>query len=493
MTQYLLYPPVIYNFLKARVFYLKNSNFRLTVGHGKCGVAIIRVSGPQSLSALRLLTNTSIANNSPKPIRPRYASLRSIYYPNSDEIIDNGLVLWFPGPNSFTGEDCCEFQVHGGVAVVTAICNALNSVAGVRPALAGEFTRRAFRSNKLDLSEAEGIADLIHAETEIQRKQALLQANGVFSAVYNEWCQQLYRAVGSLEAYIDFAEDENIEPETMDNVQNEVAELTKKMNRFLRDSRKGEMRKNGVRSVILGEPNVGKSSFMNFICEKPISIISNIEGTTRDVIECSFNIGGFPVIIADTAGLRHHTSDPIEKEGITRAKNYASEADLIILIVEAKALTEYKRNSKQFVGDILRKLGVANDKEMIVIANKSDQIDNTSNDIENDADVIYVSCTEKTGIDQALSKIEHSLKKLTDCDTMAISLSAPNDRHRQFLSKSLECLQDFQMYTKENDFDYSLAALHLREAMHQLQSIAGRTMDNEKMYDFIFKQFCIGK
>lgn len=473
----------------------------MIVGHGKCGVAIIRVSGPQSQSALQLLTNSAgskCANKQLKTIRPRYASLRSIYYPNTEEVIDNGLVLWFPGPNSFTGEDCCEFQVHGGIAVVTAICNALNSVAGVRPAIAGEFTRRAFRSNKLDLSEVEGIADLIHAETEIQRKQALLQANGVFSAVYNEWCQQLYRAVGSLEAYIDFAEDDNIEPETMVNVQNEVAKLAEKINRFLRDSRKGEMRKNGVRTVILGEPNVGKSSFMNFICEKPISIISNIEGTTRDIIECSFNIGGFPVVIADTAGLRDHTSDPIEKEGISRAKNYASEADLIILIVEAKAFANYKGNHKQFVVNHLTKLGVANDKmiigkEMIVVANKSDLIDDKHRDIEDNADVVYISCTENIGIDQALSKIQHSLEKLTDCDTMAMSLNAPNDRHRQFLSKSLENLRDFQMYTKENEFDYSLAALHLREAMHQLQSIAGRTMDNEKMYDFIFKQFCIGK
>lgn len=465
---------------------------------------MVRVSGPETRTALQLLTKSQPMNDNAttnkqiKGIRPRFASLRRLYYPNTDELIDKGLVLWFPGPNSFTGEDCCEFQVHGGIAVVTAICNALNSVHGVRPALAGEFTRRAFRSNKLDLTEIEGIADLIHAETEIQRKQALLQASGVFSTVYNEWCQQLLRAVACLEAYIDFAEDENIEPETMDHVKNDVNSLAHQIERFLQDSRKGEMRKNGVRTVILGEPNVGKSSFMNFICEKPISIISNIEGTTRDVIECSFNIAGFPVIIADTAGLRHHTTDPIEQEGIIRARNYASEADLIILIVEAKEFVEYTSNGDDFIRVHLAKLGIVNDdaimgKEMIIIANKCDQIGNDASESRHRTDIAFVSCTEKRGIEQALEKIQQSLQKLTDCDTTSMSLNAPNDRHRQYLHKSLEHLNDYQAYTKQDLFDYSLAALHLREAMHQLQSIAGRTMDNEKMYDFIFKQFCIGK
>lgn len=464
------------------------------------------MSGPDTRKALQLLTKVeplhghAAANGRSIGIRPRYASLRRLYYPNTDEMIDKGLVLWFPGPNSFTGEDCCEFQVHGGIAVVTAICNALNGVDGVRPALAGEFTRRAFRANKLDLSEIEGLADLIHAETEIQRKQALLQASGVFSTVYNSWCQQLLRAIACLEAYIDFAEDENIEPETMDHVQRDVLGLIREIEQFLRDSRKGEMRKNGVRTVILGEPNVGKSSFMNAICEKPISIISSIEGTTRDVIECSFNIAGYPVVFADTAGLRQHTTDPIEREGIIRAKNFAAEADLVILLVEASRLVESDGNRHEFIQKHLVKLGFADDsaivtaKEMVVIANKSDLLaGHVSADTGLESNVAFVSCTENSGVDQALNKIQHSLRKLTDCDMDSMSLNAPNDRHRHHLSKSLQNLNAYTAYTAAPEFDFALAALYLREAMHQLQSIAARTLDNDKVYDVIFKQFCIGK
>lgn len=474
-------------------------------GHGKCGVAVVRVSGPQTRQALQLLTKVEplhanpTANDRPTGIRPRYATLRRLYYPNTDELIDKGLVLWFPGPNSFTGEDCCEFQVHGGIAVVTAICNALNSVNGIRPAVAGEFTRRAFREDKLDLSEIEGLADLIHAETEIQRKQALLQATGVFSTVYNEWCQQLLRAIAWLEAYIDFSEDENIEPETMDWVQNEVVGLIERIERFLRDSRKGEMRKNGVRTVILGEPNVGKSSFMNVMCEKPISIISSIEGTTRDVIECSFNVAGYPVVFADTAGLRHHTIDPIEQEGIARAKSYAAEADLVILLIEASQLVQFDGSSKEFIERHLVKLGFGDDasilaaKEMVVIANKSDLVSETESGRASEANVTFVSCTEKLGVDIALNKIQHALRTLTDSDMSSMSLNAPNDRHRQHLAKSLEYLNDFRAYTAVAEFDFALAALQLREAMRELQSIAARTLDNERVYDVIFKQFCIGK
>lgn len=467
---------------------------------------MIRVSGPETQKALQLLTKSQpvdvneeeTVNKIKNAIKPRYATLRRLYYPNTNELIDKGLVLWFPHPHSFTGEDCCEFQVHGGVAVVTAICNALNSINGLRPALAGEFTRRAFRSNKLDLSEVEGIADLIHAETEIQRKQALIQANGILSHVYNDWRQRLLRAVACLEAYIDFAEDENIEPETMNNVQNDVDQLVDDLIRYLKDSRKGEMRRNGVKTVILGEPNVGKSSFMNYICQKPISIISSIEGTTRDVVECSFNIAGFPVVIADTAGLRHHTSDPIEQEGIIRARNYASDADLIILLVEANEFLKSNLSLKEFVREHLIKIGIAHEenisqKEMIVIANKSDLIDKIIENRIPNVDIAFVSCTQNNGIEFALQKIEKSLQKLTDCDETTMTLNAPNDRHRQFLSKCLDHLNDFKTFTHNDDFDYSIAALHLREAMHQLENISGRTVDNEKIYDFIFKQFCIGK
>lgn len=273
------------------------------LGFGKCGVAVIRVSGPQTVTAIRLLTGADAIRNVQQPARsaihPRFATLRRFHHPNNQELIDRGLVLWFPMPSSFTGEDCCEFHVHGSLAVIAALSDALNGIDGIRPAQPGEFTRRAFWSNKLDLTEVEGLADLIHAETEIQRKQALLQANGTLSKIYNDWRQRLLRSVAHLEAYIDFSEDENIEADTIERVQKDVVKLMCDIHRFLYDGRRGEMRRHGVKTVILGEPNVGKSSFMNHICRKPISIVASVAGTTRDIVETSFNVGGYPVRVYD--------------------------------------------------------------------------------------------------------------------------------------------------------------------------------------------------
>lgn len=429
-------------------------------------------------------------------MRPRFASLRELWHPKTDDLIDKGLVLWFPGPNSFTGEDCCEFQVHGGTAVVSSICDALVNIEGCRPALAGEFAKRAFRSNKLDLIEVEGLADLIHAETEIQRKQALLQTGGALSKLYAEWRKILLRAVACFEAYIDFAEDENIEPETINLVQNDVDQLITEMNRYLNDSRKGEMRRNGIKTAILGKPNVGKSSFMNHICQKPISIVASIEGTTRDIVESSFNIAGFPVIIADTAGLRNHTTDPIEKEGIHRARVYASQADLIILIIELNNLLETNLNIHEFKRLYLQEMGISEDnnilqKEMIVIANKCDLLNYLPTKYVDD--VVCISCTENKGIENALQKIEETLRKLTDWNPSGLMQVPPNERHRQFLIKSLQHLHDFKTFSSQNGFDFPIAAVYLRESLHQLENISGNKIDSEEIYDFIFKQFCIGK
>lgn len=457
---------------------------------------MIRVSGPNTKHAFTLLRKPGTAS---KEIRPRYATLRKIWHPKTNELIDKGIVLWFPAPHSFTGEDCCEFQVHGSPAVVSAICDALNSFDGFRPALAGEFAKRAFRTNKLDLIEIEGLADLIHAETDVQRKQALLQADGALSKVYEKWRERLVRAVACFEAYIDFAEDENIEPETIDRVHNDANRLIDEIERFLSDSRIGEMRRNGIKMAILGEPNVGKSSFMNHICQKPISIVASIEGTTRDIVESTFNIAGFPVIIADTAGLRNQTNDPIEMEGISRAKQYAAQADLIILLVEVNQLLNSNQNLDEFKRKHLIQMGITEEsdifkKELIFIANKLDLIEgDCKSRLSNSNDIAFVSCTQNHGIDMALNKIEQTLRQLTDFDGDKLVQVPPNQRHRQFLEKSLKHLKDFRQYSDVNDFDFSIAAVYLRESLHQLDNIAGKTVDNEEMYDFIFKQFCIGK
>lgn len=362
----------------------------------------------------------------------------------------------------------------------------------------GEFAKRAFRSNKLDLIEIEGIADLIHAETDIQRKQALLQSDGALGQLYTAWRETLLRAVSSFEAYIDFAEDENIDAETIDHVQNDVKQLIVEMDEFLGDSRIGEMRRTGVKLAIIGEPNAGKSSFMNTICQKPISIVAAIEGTTRDIVESSFNIAGFPIILADTAGLRNKTMDPIESEGIQRAKNYASDADLIILIVDVEKFLNAQVSVGQFKRQQLIQMGITEDnaiwqKEFLIIANKCDLIEIDVDKKSYEDEITFISCKNSTGIDVAVNKIEFALRKLTNCDATAMKQVPPNQRHRLFLEKSVQNLRQFQQCSRVDGFDFSIAAAFLRESLYQLEHISGKSIDNEEMYDFIFKQFCIGK
>lgn len=341
------------------------------------------------------------------------------------------------------------------------------------------------------------MADLIHAETDIQRKQALLQADGTLGQRYAAWREILLRAVSSFEAYIDFAEDENIEAETIDHLQNDVDQLIVEMNEFLSDSRIGEMRRTGIKMAIIGEPNAGKSSFMNHICQKPISIVAPIEGTTRDIVESSFNIAGFPVILADTAGLRNETTDPIEHEGIQRAKQYASNADLIILIVDVKKFIDANMSVDQFKQMQLMQMGIMEDtaiwqKECIIIANKCDLIKNE--DIKSyENEIIFISCLQNQGINFAVNEIERALRILTDCDDVRLKQVPPNQRHRLFLEKSLQNLHQFQQCSRADGFDFSIAAVYLRESLHQLDNISGKMIDNEEMYDFIFRQFCIGK
>lgn len=359
-------------------------------------------------------------HNGKGSIKARFAHLKNFYHPTTNELIDRGLLLWFPKPNSFTGEDCCEFQVHGGPAIVSAMYSALNTIESVRPANPGEFTKRAFWSNKLDLTEVEGLADLIHAETEMQRKQALLQANGSLSKLYSHWRSKILKLIAHVEAYIDFGEDEDIEPDTLVKVHQTVHELITEIKDFLKDARQGQMRQYGVKLVILGEPNVGKSSFMNHICREPISIVANVAGTTRDLIEKPFNIAGYPVLIADTAGLRTHSKDPIESEGILRATNYARSADFVILMIDATKLHASGYDLNQYKQEYLKQIGldgkdVILEKKMILIVNKIDLLKNEGKSVNltnNSNELVWISCKDEVGIREAMEAIEQHLVEL---------------------------------------------------------------------------------
>lgn len=298
----------------------------LATGAGRAGIAVIRLSGPAAGATLSALT----ARDLPKP---RMATREAFCDPRTGVSLDDGLALWFPGPHSFTGEDVVELHIHGGPAVIAAVVDAALSQPGVRPAEPGEYTRRAFENGKLDLAEAEGLADLVDAETEGQRRQALRQRRGALSAVYEGWRAKLIEAAALIEAEIDFP-DEDLPGALAQRAGPILQALADDMGHHLDDAHRGERIRDGFRIAIIGPPNAGKSSLLNALAQREAAIVSDIPGTTRDVVEVRLVLAGFPVWIADTAGLRE-AADAIEAEGVRRALARAEEADLRILAVES--------------------------------------------------------------------------------------------------------------------------------------------------------------
>ncbi|XP_055850874.1 tRNA modification GTPase GTPBP3, mitochondrial [Episyrphus balteatus] len=467
--------------------------FNLSSGYGKCGVSVIRVSGPQTRDTLRAIVSKNFV---PKD---RYATLRSLYHPVTNEMIDKGLVIWFPGPNSFTGEDSCEFQVHGSLAVVEAMFDALGSIPGLRLSQPGEFTKRSFFAGKLDLTEVEGLADLIHAETEAQRKQALLQSTGSLSKVYKNWRERLIKCVAHMEAYIDFAEDENIEDDLLEKLKTELLSLRENIQNHLNDHRQGEILRHGVRTTIIGAPNVGKSSFLNLMCQRKVSIVTPIAGTTRDVIESFHNICGYPVLFADTAGLRTLTDDVVEKEGISRAKDRIGKSDLLLLIVDATELSKRKITNKAFFEGFkeqyLKELGITTDllseTSLLVILNKVDLI--SSEDLEKlkNLDVALVSCLT-TKMENLFQKMEDKLKYICSQPT-ADNPRLTNSRYRQELISCSNYITVFlDNYTTNPNQDLAIAAQTLRKAVKCIEKITGN-VSTDDILDVVFRDFCIGK
>lgn len=475
-----------------RNFAQAHTVYALSSGQGKCGVAVIRVSGSSAADALKSIINTS---SLPKP---RYAHLKNIKHPTSKETLDQGLVLWFPGPKSFTGEDCFELQVHGGLAVVTAVLNALGTLPNLRLAKPGEFTKRAFFNGKMDLTEVEGLADLIHAETEAQRKQALLQAHGYLSKIYNNWKDSLVKCVAHIEAYIDFDETDTLELDIVKQVTKDVVKLKEELERHLKDGRKGERLRSGVKTVILGEPNVGKSSLLNALSRKPAAIVTSIAGTTRDVLEVTLDVGGYPIILTDTAGLRFDTTDVIEKEGINRALLSYETADLVIVMLDSKKFVDWcrenkKQNPKEFFEHSLKNIllnGISN-KEHVVVFNKTDLIETSVScfkSIEND--FIPISCKTEDGFTLLVDTLTNKLKNLCGIPTEHISMNQA--RHKQHVTDCLNKLNDFLNAQNSVNCDTVLLAEHLRLALKHLGRLTG-AVTSEQLLDVIFKDFCIGK
>lgn len=434
--------------------------FALSSAPGRAGVAVIRLSGPAAGSALSALTG--------RPLPPaRQATLAALVDPRSDDLLDRALVLHFPGPASFTGEDVVELHVHGGRAVVDSVFDALVAMPGLRLAEPGEFTRRAFENGKLDLTEAEGIADLVDAETRAQQRQALRQMDGVLGRLYDGWRDRLSRALAHIEADLDFP-DEDLPEGVAEQVRPELALLIAEIGRHLDDNRRGERLRSGVQIAILGPPNAGKSSLLNALARRDAAIVSERAGTTRDVIEVHLDLGGYPVIVADTAGLRR-ASDEIEDEGIRRARARAEQADVKILLFDALDWPELDPEVT----------GLA-DGDSLTVLNKLD----LRPDLDLPDGLIGVSVRTGEGMGHLLGRLE---ELVADRLGGGGAPSLTRLRHRQALEECREAL-----LRAEGAPLPELVAEDVRLALRALGRITGK-VDVEDLLDIVFRDFCIGK
>jgi tRNA modification GTPase len=440
--------------------------YALSTGPGVSGIAIIRISGNETTNVIKLLTK----KNLPKP---RVATLRKFNKINSSELIDEGILLWFPAPESYTGEDMAEIHVHGSKAVIDALHTSISNVENCRLAEPGEFTKLAFQNGKINLLKAESIADLISSETEIQRQQAIKIMNGKSADQFNFLREKLLKILSHVEAKIDFPE-EDLPRNILDEIKNSLKEVIKKIEKILNDQKVGERIREGFKIAILGPTNAGKSSLLNHLSNRDVAIVSEIAGTTRDVIETHLNIDGYPVIISDTAGIRD-SKDEIEKKGIKLSLNRAEEADLKLVVVDAKKLD---------FTDVLKSLL---DQNAILVINKSDLLEKEIDSETKKINHVLISIKENKNIDQLISKIKNNLKnKFITSDDILIT----RERHRQHLEQCLDHLKNFNK--KNDDEDFDKAAEDLRLATRHLGMIVGK-VDVEEILGSIFNDFCIGK
>ncbi|MBN33929.1 MAG: tRNA uridine-5-carboxymethylaminomethyl(34) synthesis GTPase MnmE [Rhodospirillaceae bacterium] len=430
--------------------------FALSSAPGRAAVAVIRVSGPSAGAAVRTLT----ARDLPPP---RQAVLRRLYE-GGEGVIDEALVLWFAGPASETGEDMAEFQVHGGRAVVSGVLGALARIPGLRPAEPGEFTRRALLNGKLDLLGAEAVADLADADTAVQRDQALDQLGGGLSGLYDGWWQRLITQMAHVEALIDFS-DEDLPDDPAAGLHGELETLQAEIRAHLADDRRSQRLREGLHVVILGAPNVGKSSLLNRLARRDAAIVASEAGTTRDVVEVTLDLGGFPVILSDTAGLREQAGI-VEQEGMRRAVARAESADLRLVVADGSRWGETWQAVAHHV-----------DEYAVIVANKSDLADGSG------MSALPVSCETGEGLDGLVREIETRLHRRWNTG----GPGPTRERHRAGLEQALLALD-----RAGKGEEAALIAEDLRLAATALGRITGR-VDVEDLLDVIFAEFCIGK
>ncbi|MEQ1617426.1 MAG: tRNA uridine-5-carboxymethylaminomethyl(34) synthesis GTPase MnmE [Terricaulis sp.] len=452
----------------------------LASGAGRAGVAVIRVSGPMAGATLRALRSSGLP-------APRLATFSAFRDANSGDLLDEGLALWFPAPRSFTGEDVAELHVHGGPAVIEAIVGACLARAGVRPAEPGEFTRRAFENGKLDLAQAEGLADLVDAETEGQRRQALRQSRGALSEVYEAWRARLIEAAALIEAEIDFP-DEDL-PEALARRAGPILEaLGADMARHLDDSHRGERVRDGYRIAIIGPPNAGKSSLLNALARREAAIVSELPGTTRDVVEVRLVLGGFPVWIADTAGLRE-AADAVEAEGVRRALARAEEADLILFARDpaSRDPSFFELLAGNRAPDIWvhTKADLREPPPRAGIASLLQQFDAAQAGLGS-ASPLEISVATGQGLSELREKLAGMVVEALGREEAPMLTRA---RHRRLVEAARAALEQARAALSKGP---ELAAEDVRVAATAIGRLTGR-IDVEGLLDEIFSSFCIGK
>ncbi len=438
--------------------------FALATPTGRSGVAVVRVSGPQAWVSAKLLIK--------KDILPRQAQLCALTDPVSRETIDRALVLGFENPASYTGEDVIEYQLHGGRAVIQALLEFLGGQEGHRMAEPGEFTRRAFESGKMDLTEAEAVADLIDAETQAQKVQALMQMEGALSNLYRDWTEELKGALAHIEADLEFP-DEDLPEGVLPQISPVLEKLAAAIDEHLNDNRRGERLRDGIQMVVIGAPNAGKSSLVNALAQRDVAIVSDVEGTTRDVIEVHLDLGGFPVILADTAGLRPDQigakgQDSIESEGIRRALGRAKEADVKLLLFDGT-----KEEADSHTAALI-------DKNALIVINKSDQGEAKF--------TLPAALTISAETGEGLDKLIDAL--IEKAQALIGRQEAPSLTRQRYRIALEEC-RDALKRALNADLP-ELTVEDTRLAIRALGRITGR-VDVEDLLDVIFRDFCIGK
>jgi len=466
--------------------------FALSSAPGRSGVAVFRVSGPAAGAVLDAMAP-------PRP-KPRRAAVRAFAHPATGEAIDQGLALWFPAPASFTGEDAAEFHTHGGRAVIAAMLAALGSLPGCRMAEPGEFARRAFEAGKIDLAEAEGLADLIDAETNAQRRQALRQAGGALSALYGGWRTKLIEATALVEAAIDFSDEGDVAADALARAGAIARDLAGTIARHLNDGHRGEILRAGFRVVIAGPPNAGKSSLLNALARRDVAIVSAEAGTTRDVIEVRLDLDGLPVVLVDTAGLREAEGE-VEREGIRRAIDQAREADLVVWLTEAGSPPAPPPDDLAW--SRVEILGVTSKSDLSPAEHAESALAGPRAgavvgwvagwvDLSCEAQRLFpdgallISTKTGAGLDALIRALADKARaRLGESEEPAIT----QERHRAHLATALAALNEFQTGAWDNS---ELRAEDLRQAAAALGRVTGR-VDPEEVLGQIFQRFCIGK